>query len=206
MVLAAMLGASPAAAESLKNIIQRMGGHACRTGKLTCVNFKVPVDHFNPGMRMSLEFAVHFAAEKSKGILVYVVGGPGISGIEVADSYLSSYDNRLTNEMDIIFFDQRGVGPVSGLNCAAAQSVYDNAPMSPDQPEASIKAARDFVEACMAAIEHADLLPYLGTEQAIRDLNAFRRKLGAPKVWLYGESYGTQFVQQYAALYPLLSG
>ena len=202
MVLAAMLGASPAAAESLKNIIQRMGGHACRTGKLTCVNFKVPVDHFNPGMRMSLEFAVHFAAEKSKGILVYVVGGPGISGIEVADSYLSSYDNRLTNEMDIIFFDQRGVGPVSGLNCAAAQSVYDNAPMSPDQPEASIKAARDFVEACMAAIEHADLLPYLGTEQAIRDLNAFRRKLGAPKVWLYGESYGTQFVQQYAALYP----
>ena len=202
LVLAALLGAAPATAASLKNVIQRMGGQPCRVGALTCVTFKVPVDHFNPGKRMDLEFAVHFAAEKSKGILVYLVGGPGISGIEVADSYLSSYDKRLTNEMDIIFFDQRGVGPVSGLNCAAAQSVYDSAPLSPDQPEASIKAAKDFVAACMAAIEHADLLPYLGTEQAIRDLDAFRRKLGSPKVWLYGESYGTQFVQQYAARYP----
>ena len=202
LVLVAMLGAAPAAADSLKNIIQRMGGQPCRTGALTCVNLSVPIDQFNPGKRMTVEFAVHFAAEKSKGILVYVVGGPGISGIEVADSYLSSYDKRLTNEMDIVFFDQRGVGPVSGLNCAAAQSVYDNAQMSPNQPEASIKAARDFVAACMATIQHADLLPYLGTEQAIRDLDAFRRKLGSPKVWLYGESYGTQFVQQYATRYP----
>ncbi len=47
-----------------------------------------------------------------------------------------------------------------------------------------------------------DLLPFLGTEQAIRDLDAFRRKLRSPKVWMYGESYGTQFVQQYAARYP----
>jgi pimeloyl-ACP methyl ester carboxylesterase len=202
LVLVAMLGAVPVAAASLKNIIQRMGGHPCRTGALTCVNLKVPIDHFNPDKRMNLEFAVHFAAENSKGILVYVVGGPGISGIEVADSYLSSYDKRLTNEMDIIFFDQRGVGPVSGLNCPAAQSVYDSALLSPDQPEASIMVAKDFVAACMATIEHADLLPYLGTEQAIRDLDAFRRKLGSPKVWLYGESYGTQFVQQYAARYP----
>ena len=202
LVLVAMLGAAPAAAQSLKNIIQRMGGQPCRVGALTCVSFKVPVDHFNPDKRMSVEFAVHFAAEISKGILVYVVGGPGISGIEVADSYLSSYDKRLTNEMDIIFFDQRGVGPVSGLNCPVAQSVYDRAPLSPDQPDASIKAAKDFVAACMAKIEHADLLPYLGTEQAIRDLDAFRRKLGSPKIWLYGESYGTQFVQQYAARYP----
>ena len=202
LVLAAMLGIAPVAAASLKSIIQRMGGEPCRVGELTCVSFKVPVDHFNPGKRMSLEFAVHFAAEKSKGILVYVVGGPGISGIEVADSYLSSYDKRLTNEMDIIFFDQRGVGPVSGLNCAAAQSVYDSAPLSPDQPEASIKAAKDFVAACMAATQHADLLPYLDTQQAIRDFDAFRRKLGSPKVWMYGESYGTQFVQQYAARYP----
>jgi pimeloyl-ACP methyl ester carboxylesterase len=202
LVLIGMLGIAPAAAESLKNIIQRIGGQPCRSGELTCVNFKVPIDHFNPGKRMSVEFAVHFAAEKSKGILVYVVGGPGISGTAVADSYLSAYDKRLTNEMDIIFFDQRGVGPISGLNCAKAQSVYDEAPLSPDQPEASLKAAKDFVAACMATIEHADLLPYLGTEQAIRDLDAFRRKLGSPKVWLYGESYGTQFVQQYAARYP----
>ena len=37
---------------------------------------------------------------------------------------------------------------------------------------------------------------------AIRDLEEFRQKIGAPKVWIYGESYGTQFSQQYATTFP----
>lgn len=202
LLAASALSAQPAAADSLKSIVKQLGGHACRTGELTCVDLEVPIDHFNPGKRMTVEFAVHFAAKKSKGILFYVVGGPGGSGIGVADDYLASYDERLTNEMDIVFFDQRGIGPLSGLNCAKAQSIYDQALLSPDRPDETIQAAKDFAAGCVAEIEHADLLPYLDTEQAIRDAEAFRRKLGGPKIWLYGESYGTQFAQQYAARYP----
>ena len=43
------------------------------------------------------------------------------------------------------------------------------------------------------------LLPYVGTDQAVEDLEAFRVAVGSPRVWLYGESYGTQYAQEYAA-------
>ena len=38
--------------------------------------------------------------------------------------------------------------------------------------------------------------------QAAEDLEQFRQYLGADKIQLYGESYGTQLVQTYAAAHP----
>ncbi len=204
-IMLALVGNGAAAGPDtplLKQVVARLGGHPCYTGGFTCVDLQVPVDHFRPGTRMTVEFAVHFAARQSKGILVYVVGGPGGSGIAVADDFLAAFDRRLADEMDIVFFDQRGTGPLSGLDCSKAELVYDQADLSLDRPEAAVQAAKDFAAACVAEMGHADLLPYLDTEQAIRDLEAFRRKLGAPRIWLYGQSYGTQFAQQYAARYP----
>jgi pimeloyl-ACP methyl ester carboxylesterase len=54
----------------------------------------------------------------------------------------------------------------------------------------------------VAELDKADILAFVSTEQAIRDSEAFRQAIGAPRVWLYGESYGTQFVQAYAAQFP----
>ena len=44
-----------------------------------------------------------------------------------------------------------------------------------------------------------DILPYLGTQQAVEDLERFRQIMQDDKLWLYGESYGTQYAQTYAA-------
>lgn len=192
------------AADGLEQAVARLGGHPCRVGKLTCVDIEVPYDHFSndPKGRLSVEFAVRFAERRSQGVLFYAVGGPGGSGIEVAEDYLASYDERLGQRMDIVFFDQRGVGPLSGIDCPKAAARYDIQPLDPGRPREAIDAAREFVTACTGEMEHKDLLPYLDTEQAIRDLEAFRQAIGAPKVWLYGESYGTQFAQQYATAFP----
>ena len=46
------------------------------------------------------------------------------------------------------------------------------------------------------------MLPFLATRQAVEDLEAFRVWLKADKLDLYGESYGTQYVQTYAAAHP----
>ena len=197
-----MLPPVSAMADALPDRVAALGGHPCDLGALTCVTLTVPVDPENPGTTMDVEFAVHFANNASKGILVYVVGGPGGSGLAVADDYLAAFDARLADEMDVVFFDQRGTGPLSGLTCAAAQVAFDQADLSTDRPDAAITAAQDFVTACLAEIDHADLLPFVDTNRAIGDLEAFRVALGSPKVWLYGESYGTQYVQQYAVRYP----
>jgi pimeloyl-ACP methyl ester carboxylesterase len=198
---------APAAAAdgTLAERLAALGGTPCeRAEGFTCVAVKVPYDHNSndPQKFLEIEFAAHPAEAESQGVLFYAVGGPGVSGIEAAADYLGYYDERLTRSMDIVFFDQRGVGPSHGIECAGALADYDSAPLALDRPEETIAAAKNFVEACVAETGHADLLPWLDTGQAIRDLEAFRQAIGAPKVWLYGESYGTQFVQEYATAYP----
>jgi pimeloyl-ACP methyl ester carboxylesterase len=47
-----------------------------------------------------------------------------------------------------------------------------------------------------------EILAFLSTVQAIEDLELFRQAIGDDKFWLYGESYGTQYAQTYAAKYP----
>jgi pimeloyl-ACP methyl ester carboxylesterase len=193
-----------AAADDLKEAVDRLGGKDCTDSTLTCVDIAVPVDHAKPGsnQRIKVRFAVSFASEEAKGILFYAVGGPGGSGLAVADSYLASFDTRLTKEMDVVFFDQRGIGPLTGINCPKAGLVLDQTSFSLDQPESAIEAAKTFAAACAGEMAHVDLLPHLSTADAVQDLEDFRQAIGAPKVWLYGESYGTQLAQTYAARYP----
>jgi pimeloyl-ACP methyl ester carboxylesterase len=76
------------------------------------------------------------------------------------------------------------------------------ATLDPDKPAEAIDTAKRFVAECTGEMTHLDLLPYVGTDQAIQDLEAFRQAIGGPEVWLYGESYGTQFAEQYAVAYP----
>ena len=206
IALAAMMlhGGAADASNTLKDTIEKLGGHSCRVGNLTCVSIEVPVDHRAnaPGPTISIEYSVSFASEQSKGVLVYVVGGPGGSGIGVADDYLAAFDERLTQNMDIIFFDQRGTGPDHGIECPRAGAIFDMAEITIDRPDTAIAAAKKFVTDCVAELKPRDLLGFVDTEQAIRDLEVFRQKIGAPQIWIYGESYGTQFSQQYATAYP----
>lgn len=41
---------------------------------------------------------------------------------------------------------------------------------------------------CIAEYPAPDLVPYVDTNQAIRDIEDFRLAIGAPKIWIYGES------------------
>jgi hypothetical protein len=108
-LLGPWLCSAASAADTLKATIDRLGGQPCRVGNLTCVSVEVPVDYrANTGPKIKIEYAVSFASGESKGVLFYVVGGPGGSGIGVADDYLGAFDARLTENMDIVFFDQRG--------------------------------------------------------------------------------------------------
>jgi pimeloyl-ACP methyl ester carboxylesterase len=197
-------GADETAAVDLKAVIEKLGGQPCSTGSLTCVTLAVPVDHRanDQSAKLKITFAVSFASEESKGVLFYVVGGPGGSGVSVADDYLGAFDERLTQNMDIVFFDQRGVGPEHGIECPVAQAVFDAAELPVETPDATMAAAKQFAADCVAELKSRDLLAVVDTEQAIRDVELFREAIGVPKVWIYGESYGTQFAQQYATAFP----
>ena len=196
--------AANSGSSSLESALDRLGTHRCKDSKLTCVTINVPYDHLSndPKGRLDIDFAVHFANKRSRGLLIYLVGGPGSSGLESAEDSLSDHDARLGDEMDVVFFDQRGTGSRNAMDCPKAGAHYDMATLDPDKPTEAIGLAKTFVAECTSEMKHLDLLPYVGTDQAIRDLEAFRQAIGSPKIWLYGESYGTQFAQQYAVAFP----
>ena len=158
----------------------------------------VPLDHFTPSdpRTTKVVFAVRPADGKSKGLYVTATGGPGSSGIASADDYLTSYPDVVRRQYDFVFFDQRGIGRSGGLTCpnAVADSVKRTVAIEPNSVS--------FVAACIDELKSTRLLPYVGTDQSVEDLEALRVTLGSPNIWLIGESYGTQYGQVYAAAHP----
>ena len=191
--------------ESTKRLLQRLGGFKCfKDSIFTCVTVDVRLDHFNPSdtRTIPVTFAVHPATGVRKGIFVTATGGPGYSGIASADSYTAAFDPSIPEAFDIVFFDQRGIALSGDQSCPNAGNVYyqqDARAITPAQEAAIKQTAKTFSTDCVNEVSNPELLSYLGTNQAVEDLEYFRQLIGDEKFWLYGESYGTQFSQTYAA-------
>jgi pimeloyl-ACP methyl ester carboxylesterase len=193
---------------STKQLLRQLGGAPCPDDSaFTCVTLTVPVDHFdatNPGT-LNVVFAVLPASGERFGMFVTATGGPGSSGVAAADFYTSYFDPRITEHYDIVFFDQRGIALSGGLTCPDAAAAYyrsESRSETPQQEAALVAAARDFSTTCVAEMGSPANLAFYGTEQAVEDLDLLREALRTPKIHLYGESYGTQYAQTYAAAHP----
>jgi len=197
----------PTERTAMEHVLDDLGGYECFEGSaFTCVTIDVPLDHFNAQdpRTIAVTFAVLPASGERKGMFVVATGGPGYSGVASADYYVSSYDPSIPEAFDIVFFDQRGVLLSGDQNCPYAGNAYyqkDAQGKTPAQEAALKQAASTFVNDCYSETSDPSLLPYLGTEQAVEDLEYFRQLIGDELFWLYGESYGTQYSQTYAAKY-----
>jgi pimeloyl-ACP methyl ester carboxylesterase len=180
-------------------ILEDLGGYPCsEDSAFTCVTIDVRLDHFNPDDTRTIPvvFAVLPASGARKGMFVVSTGGPGLSGVLSADYYSSGYDLSIFESFDIVFFDQRGIGLSGGLTCPFATEYYQQTPERHFNRKALAPPAPSYP---FVVKTDPELLPYLGTKQAVEDLEIFRQIIGDDKFWLYGESYGTQYAQTYAA-------
>lgn len=187
--------------------LEGLGGVPCADSDFTCVTLSVPLNHFdsNDSRTMDVVIAVLPATGERKGMFVTATGGPGSAGITSADSYTSAFDPSIPEHFDIVFFDQRGVGQSGGLQCADAAAEFyrsDWRAVTPEGEAAMVVSAQKFSNDCVAEMGSPEILPYLGTDQNVEDLEFFRQAMGDEKLWLYGESYGTQYAQTYAAAHP----
>jgi pimeloyl-ACP methyl ester carboxylesterase len=190
-----------------QKILEDLGGVPCFEGSyFTCVTIDIPLNDFDPADTRTIPvvFAVLPASGERKGMFVTATGGPGTSGVLLADSYSAGFDESIFEAFDIVFFDQRGMGLSGGLTCPFAATEYyqqGGNGLTPKQEKALKKTASTFVSDCVDELSSTELLPYLSTKQAVEDLELFRQILGDNKFWLYGESYGTQYAQTYATKY-----
>ncbi|GGZ05258.1 peptidase [Streptomyces poonensis] len=181
----------------------------CGTGEhptLQCASLKVPLDHADPhGRQITLALSrVPHTARTYQGPLLVNPGGPGGSGRRLAGFVASSLPKEVAAQYDVIGFDPRGVGASRpALNCRPGHFAAprpDPLPAAPDAEGAGLARARAFAEGC--AGKYGDVLPYMGTVSAARDMDVIRRALGAGKISYFGYSYGTYLGAVYAKLHP----
>ncbi|ATG51144.1 alpha/beta hydrolase [Brachybacterium vulturis] len=174
--------------------------------ELECGTVTVPLVWNDPAAG-DIEIAVGRlpAAGERIGSLVTNPGGPGGSGVNFLESapFMISADVRAA--YDVVGFDPRGVNRSAGIECLSDEETdeYLAATAEPGSAEAaqlSEEWGARIAEACEA---HAgEVLPYLDTYSAARDMDVLRAALGSEQLDYLGYSYGTYLGASYAELYP----
>lgn len=186
----------------------------CGSG-MQCATATAPLDWSDPA-RDSIDLALVrqvATGGSTRGSLLINPGGPGGSGYDfVLDSIDYATSDRLQSQFDIVGFDPRGVNRSSAVSCyddpAALDSyLYDLSPypIASDEWLADLAASsKAFGEQCLEFT--GDLLGFVDTESAARDMDLLRSILGDAKLNYLGYSYGTLLGATYAELYPQNTG
>ncbi|MEV4440635.1 alpha/beta hydrolase [Streptomyces sp. NPDC049577] len=188
---------------------QRLDWQSCGGGSsLECAMMTVPRDWHHPDAGPDITVAVsrHRASDPAlrRGVLMMAAGGPGASGLNRPEGFAKD-EPAVGAAYDVVSFDQRGVGRSTHPVCQTDDELreffaHDFRDRSPAAVQGVLDRSRELVRNCEA--RSGGLLPYLTTEQTVRDMDLFRSLLGAPKISYYGPSYATMVGAYYATLYP----
>jgi pimeloyl-ACP methyl ester carboxylesterase len=161
-----------------------------------CATLKVPENPAAPaGRKIALKIAWIPAARDDAAEpdpVFMLAGGPGQSATESYPQAASAF-RELLKKRHVILVDQRGTGGSNALTC---QETFDETELP------SLQAAADYTRSCLAALSSRADPRFYSTTEAIQDLDAVRKAIGAAQINLVGISYGTRVAQQYAARYP----
>jgi pimeloyl-ACP methyl ester carboxylesterase len=134
-------------------------------------------------------------------------GGPGGSGIAYALSARSGeFTSGILGRLDIVGFDPRGVGGSDpAVRCMTGPQLdkyfaTDEAPVDAAQFATVVSESKLYAARC--ARNAADLLSYVGTVNAAKDMDVLRAALGEPALTYLGKSYGTYLGASYAQQFP----
>ncbi|WP_146364220.1 alpha/beta hydrolase [Arthrobacter yangruifuii] len=180
-------------------------------GDFRCATITVPMDYADPDAGTVELAAILAESDKdAEGTILINPGGPGGSGYDHVSKYLENVtSDRLRENFNILGFDPRGVGRSTPVRCLddaemdEARAEYFD-PGTPEGLAASRISAKEFADACAA--ETGELLGFVDTASAARDLDILRAVVGDEKLNYLGFSYGTYLGATYAELFPEKTG
>ena len=183
--------------------------------EMQCATATAPLDWTDPS-RDSIELALvrHPATGGAPlGSVLVNPGGPGGSGYDfIANSVDFAVSPKLIEKFDIVGFDPRGVNRSSAVLCHDDPAqldafIYDITPgvVGSDEWIAAAQAANT-AYAAQCLVHTGELLGYVDTVSAARDLDLLRAVLGDKKLNYLGFSYGTLLGATFAELYPQNTG
>jgi pimeloyl-ACP methyl ester carboxylesterase len=176
-------------------------------GGFECGDLQVPLDYARPeGRKITLALIRKVATDRANriGSLLLNPGGPGEPGIEFLRNDVQSL-SHLNTRFDLISFDPRGVGQSTPITCvdAPTEDAYlaqDSVLDDPKEKADYIQSNKDFAAACQS--KSGDLLPFMDSASVAKDMDQIRIAVGDAKLSYLGFSYGTNYGQWYAHLFP----
>jgi pimeloyl-ACP methyl ester carboxylesterase len=130
-------------------------------------------------------------AHAPRGVLVWLVGGPGTPGVKLTAEIARQFDPEVLRRYRLVLFSSRGTGAGS-LRCPALQRAVGGSDLAVPPPDA--------VAACADSI--GEDRRFFTTADTVADLDALRQALGAKTLSLDGASYGTFVAARYAIAHP----
>ncbi len=176
--------------------------------ELECGTLTVPMVWNDPSAGdIELALAKHGATGEPTGSLVVNPGGPGGSGVDFTASAPFIFSREVTAAYDIVGFDPRGVARSEGIECLTDEETDEYLATTGDPAagaEENLQQGLDWMariaEGCQQ--DSGELLPYLDTYSAARDMDVLRAALDSEQLDYFGYSYGTYLGATYADLYP----
>jgi len=187
---------------------QHLDWQPCDNG-FQCARLLVPFDYAHPGgKRFSLPIIRLPATDPARriGDLVINPGGPGGSGVQYALGARGEFPSAVLARFDVVGFDPRGVGGSEpAVSCMTGPELdkylsTDEMPDNAAQLATLVQQGKFFTSRCEQNARA--LLPYVGTQNAARDLDVLRAALGQSRLTYLGKSYGTYLGTWYAQLFP----
>jgi pimeloyl-ACP methyl ester carboxylesterase len=178
-------------------------------GSFSCATIEVPLDYSDPG-RSTIDIAAirSGATGEARGTILVNPGGPGGSGVNIVKNSLDYVtSDRLREDYDILGFDPRGVNRSSAVTCytdaeqdAARQESYPPDATGDELLAVLAADAKEYADLC--AQRTGELLGFVDTASAARDMDILRAVVSDEKLNYLGFSYGTQLGATYAELFP----
>jgi len=153
--------------------------------------FTVPQKHSRPnGPKLKLAFMrLKSTASRPGPPIVYLAGGPGGSGIDIAKGPRGKLFLELRKVADVIALDQRGIGKSQpSMKCEGELELS-----TPATRANLLKQVEEASRRCAARLRaHGVELGAFNIVESAHDVDALRRVLGVGKISLWGSSYGSQ--------------
>ncbi len=171
-----------------------------------CALLQVPIDDADPdGPQIDIAVTRRRAEDEDRrlGSLVINFGGPGAPGVEFLRAGFESLPEPIQDRFDLVSFDPRGVGQSTAVECeddTATSAAFDGDPDTIQEIDRARALHAEFVLACQR--NAGDLLAFVGTNNAARDLDRIREAIGDEKLTYLGYSYGSSLGYAYAVLFP----
>jgi pimeloyl-ACP methyl ester carboxylesterase len=163
----------------------------------SCATLSVSLDHAGlraapqqPG-QLSLQVAMADNTTAPRGVLIWLVGGPGVPGVGLTAVIAHQLDPAVLREYRLVMISSRGTG-TGALQCPQLQQVMGDSDQTVPPPRA--------VQECAQSIGNDRR--FYTTADTVADLEALRQALGVGTLTLDGASYGTFVAERYAITHP----